>query len=44
LAAIVPDLATEPEAMANAATHLEQLAKREGDLSEYTNFTDQHGA
>ena len=30
LAAIVPDLASEPEALANAATHLERLAKREG--------------
>ncbi|MBC8245789.1 MAG: glycerate kinase [Verrucomicrobia bacterium] len=30
LAAIVPDLASESEAMANAATHLERLAKREG--------------
>jgi glycerate kinase len=40
LAALVPDLASEPEAMANAASHLEQLAKREGVLSSNTNFTD----
>ncbi len=33
LGAIVPDLASESEAMANAATHLERLAKREGKLS-----------
>jgi len=40
LAAMVPDLATEPEAMANAATHLERLAKRESGLSGDTDFTD----
>ena len=40
LAALVPDLASEPEAMANAASHLEQLAKRKGILSRDTNFTD----
>jgi glycerate kinase len=40
LATLVPDLASEPEAMANAASHLEQLAKREGILSRDTNFTD----
>ena len=39
LATLVPDLASEPEAMANAASHLEQLAKREGILSRDTNFT-----
>jgi len=40
LAAIVPDLASEPEAMANAAPQLERLAKREGSLSRDTDFTD----
>ena len=40
LATLVPDLASEPEAMANAASHLEQLAKREGILIRDTNFTD----
>ena len=39
LAAIVPDLATEQEAMANAAYHLERLAKREGNLIAGTDFT-----
>ena len=39
LAAIVPDLATEQEAMANAAYHLERLAKREGNLIAATDFT-----
>jgi glycerate kinase len=38
LTALVPDLATEPEAMANAALNLEQLARREGDLSGDTDF------
>ena len=33
LAAMVPDFASESEAMANAATHLERLAKREAMLS-----------
>jgi glycerate kinase len=40
LAAIVPDLVSEPEAMANAAPQLERLAKREGSLSRDTDFTD----
>jgi len=40
LAALVPDLACESEAMANAASHLEQLAKREGVLSRDTDFMD----
>lgn len=40
LAALVPDLASESEAMANAASHLEQLAKREGVLSLDTDFMD----
>jgi glycerate kinase len=39
LAAIVPELASESEAMTNAALHLECLAKREGELSGNTNFT-----
>jgi len=39
LAAIVPDLATEQEAMSNAAYHLERLAKREGNLIAGTDFT-----
>jgi len=39
LAAIVPDLATEQEAMANAAYHLERLTKREGNLIAGTDFT-----
>ena len=39
LAAIVPELASESESMTNAASHLECLAKREGELSENTNFT-----
>lgn len=39
LAAIVPELASESEAMTNAASHLECLAKREGELSGNTNFT-----
>lgn len=38
LTALVPDLATEPEAMANTAFNLEQLARREGDLSGNTDF------
>ncbi len=38
LAALVPDLACELEAMANAASHLEQLAKREGVLSRDADF------
>jgi hypothetical protein len=40
LATLVPDLASEPEAMANAASHLEQLAKGQGVLSQDTNFAD----
>ncbi|MEO1863976.1 MAG: glycerate kinase, partial [Verrucomicrobiia bacterium] len=40
LATLVPDLASEPEAMANAASHLEQLAKGQGVLSQDTNFKD----
>ena len=40
LAALVPDLATEQESMANAATHLEKLAWREGYLSDDMNFMD----
>ncbi|MBT6660946.1 MAG: hypothetical protein HOB00_11750, partial [Verrucomicrobia bacterium] len=39
LAAIVPDLATEQEAMANAAYHLERLTKRERNLIAGTDFT-----
>ena len=39
LAAIVPELASESESMTNAASHLECLAKREGELSGNTNFT-----
>ena len=39
LAAIVPDLATEQEAMSNAAYHLERLTKREGNLIAGTDFT-----
>jgi hypothetical protein len=39
LAAIVPDLASEQEAMGNAATQLERLAKREGNLIAVTDFT-----
>ena len=39
LAAIVPDLASEQEAMGNAATQLERLAKREGNLIAGTDFT-----
>ncbi len=39
LAVIVPDLATEQEAMANAAYHLERLAKREGNLIAGTDFS-----
>jgi len=35
LAAIVPDLAGETEAMADAATHLERLAKQEAKLSTF---------
>ena len=35
LAAMVPDLADKTEAMADAATHLERLAKREGELSTF---------
>ena len=35
LAAMVPDLAGKTEAMADAATHLERLAKREGELSAF---------
>jgi hypothetical protein len=30
---MVPNLASESEAMADAATHLERLAKREGRFS-----------
>jgi glycerate kinase len=40
LAALVPDLAIERDAMNNAATYLEQLAKREGVLSRDTDFKD----
>ena len=43
LTTLVPDLATEQEAMANAALHLEQLAMREGDLSGDTDFKNKHG-
>jgi len=39
LAAIVPELATELEAMASAATQLERLAKREGNLIAGTDFS-----
>ena len=39
LAAIVPELATEQEAMASAATQLERLAKREGNLIAGTDFS-----
>ena len=39
LAAIVPELATEQEAIASAATQLERLAKREGNLIAGTDFS-----
>ena len=39
LAAIVPELATEQEAIASAATQLERLAKREGNLIAGADFS-----
>ena len=39
LAAIVPELATQLESMASAATQLERLAKREGNLIAGTDFS-----